>query len=201
MHPEKAKFLSTPSGWRATAISINSADQLKHFYPRPPGGGRHRRCSRNTNVANFYPRPPGGGRHITGLFTVPTCNNFYPRPPGGGRRLTPNDTAQLMLIFLSTPSGWRATWCAQWNDVCQYISIHALRVEGDCTINANCPGDDEISIHALRVEGDNRQFPHVDGCSNFYPRPPGGGRHVVFVHLAKVSRLFLSTPSGWRATV
>ena len=39
--------------------------------------------------------------------------------------------AKRLILFLSTPSGWRAT-----------------------TINANCPGDDEISIHALRVEGD-----------------------------------------------
>ena len=44
-------------------------------------------------------------------------------------------------------------WCAQWNDVCQYISIHALRVEGDRHAGYNITPE-EISIHALRVEGD-----------------------------------------------
>ena len=59
------------------------------------------------------------------------------------------------------------------------ISIHALRVEGDffnfCRAVAL-----KISIHALRVEGDKlKNCPPVTGVY-FYPRPPGGGRHVFF---------------------
>ena len=56
------------------------------------------------------------------------------------------------------------------------ISIHALRVEGDY----NGPfsyGATLISIHALRVEGDL--------C-------------LAFALTSQI--LFLSTPSGWRAT-
>ena len=34
---------------------------------------------------------------------------------------------------------------------------------------------------------------------NFYPRPPGGGRHNA-VSAVPGSAQFLSTPSGWRAT-
>ena len=34
----------------------------------------------------------------------------------------------------------------------------------------------EISIHALRVEGDPRPLFYSSPPSNFYPRPPGGGR-------------------------
>ncbi len=79
------------------------------------------------------------------------------------------------------------------------ISIHALRVEGD-TINANCPGDDEISIHALRVEGDLSRFSKVLSTLYFYPRPPGGGRRCPPEKCDK-KKVFLSTPSGWRATV
>ena len=57
-----------------------------------------------------------------------------------------------------------------------HISIHALRVEGD--VNGKLePIEAQISIHALRVEGDN----------------------VLFLATIKLS-LFLSTPSGWRAT-
>ena len=79
--------------------------------------------------------------------------DFYPRPPGGGRPGTFTfDWAQG--LFLSTPSGWRATrklpqlFC----DIA--ISIHALRVEGDVA-DRFFDDPDAISIHALRVEGDD----------------------------------------------
>ena len=56
-------------------------------------------------------------------------------------------------VFLSTPSGWRATntntTLQQWFS----ISIHALRVEGDGFF-CEKPERLHISIHALRVEGD-----------------------------------------------
>ena len=59
----------------------------------------------------------------------------------------------IFFEFLSTPSGWRATKTGFPSSQDSFISIHALRVEGDgyrafavlCFI---------ISIHALRVEGD-----------------------------------------------
>ena len=35
------KFLSTPSGWRATVLGIGDFHRDAYFYPRPPGGGRH----------------------------------------------------------------------------------------------------------------------------------------------------------------
>ena len=35
------KFLSTPSGWRATTLFLCAAQIRMNFYPRPPGGGRH----------------------------------------------------------------------------------------------------------------------------------------------------------------
>ncbi|WP_418784714.1 hypothetical protein, partial [Hominenteromicrobium sp.] len=56
-------------------------------------------------------------------------------------------------IFLSTPSGWRATdlEVAQKQEL--KISIHALRVEGD-VYRVSYSQDGQISIHALRVEGD-----------------------------------------------
>ena len=57
------------------------------------------------------------------------------------------------------------------------ISIHALRVEGDSTPEPTSTPTPEISIHALRVEGDPSAL-------------------ILFIKLA----IFLSTPSGWRAT-
>ena len=59
--------------------------------------------------------------------------DFYPRPPGGGRPIDVSVTNPLFR-FLSTPSGWRATrhYVRQAQKII-YISIHALRVEGDKT--------------------------------------------------------------------
>ena len=80
--------------------------------------------------------------------------DFYPRPPRGGR---PG-------IFSTT----RSTG---------FISIHALREEGDACAVALHLDSEVISIHALREEGDRA------GCGG---KPPG--------------RRFLSTPSARRAT-
>ena len=57
-----------------------------------------------------------------------------------------------------------------------------------------------ISIHALRVEGDHLRYASTAEAPDFYPRPPGGGRRLRLVQLPK-NFGFLSTPSGWRATV
>ena len=101
----------------------------------------------------FYPRPPGGGRLGRHFMSIARADYFYPRPPGGGRR--------------------------------QVTRKHVLH--------------DKISIHALRVEGDCPPMRALQGLPYFYPRPPGGGRRIK-VHLLNGATQFLSTPSGWRAT-
>ena len=65
-------------------------------------------------------------------------------------------------LFLSTPSGWRATAAAVAEPAAALdISIHALRVEGDTMLGSAC----RLKMH-------------------FYPRPPGGGRLLLFIFLA-----------------
>ena len=86
-------------------------------------------------------------------------------------------TNSTLSIFLSTPSGWRATLICFWYINKLEISIHALRVEGDFETVVGYKSIDYISIHALRVEGDN--IPTVS---------------------LRAAKRFLSTPSGWRAT-
>ena len=59
-----------------------------------------------------------------------------------------------------------------------FISIHALREEGD----ARCWPSGflrRISIHALREEGDHRPEHCSANRTNFYPRPPRGGRQIA----------------------
>ena len=104
---------------------------------------------------DFYPRPPGGGRPRG------RCENIiilrFLSTPSGWRATLSCSRANQRLIFLSTPSGWRAT---------AYLHGFAFwRV---------------ISIHALRVEGDMSPRKRGVGLKYFYPRPPGGGRLFCF---------------------
>ena len=149
---------------------------------------------------NFYPRPPGGGRRRASLRGCFDGVDFYPRPPGGGRPRG-NFHGLYIEIFLSTPSGWRAT--RAFHTVTRRSDYFYPRPPGGGRqLDGASKGyGAAISIHALRVEGDGtmmRFFPSTN--SHFYPRPPGGGRLVVATGQATVVA-FLSTPSGWRATL
>ena len=89
---------------------------------------------------------------VRGYYEMRRNIYFYPRPPGGGRpRISCVVTA--LFLFLSTPSGWRATVAQRAFALIKFISIHALRVEGDNMSYAEFKAS-TISIHALRVEGD-----------------------------------------------
>ena len=78
------------------------------------------------------------------------------------------------------------------------ISIHALREEGD-EFGVYAWDPDRISIHALREEGDLLSSSSTWAFTNFYPRPPRGGRHLQR-GFDNQSVIFLSTPSARRAT-
>ena len=85
------------------------AEKLEnHFYPRPPRGGR--------------PRPGGKGQERWLFLSTPSA-----------RRATLSNMAKIlrMLLFLSTPSARRATVHHSTGQSNWYISIHALREEGD----------------------------------------------------------------------
>ena len=78
-------------------------------------------------------------------------------------------------IFLSTPSARRATKDSLCMANLVYISIHALREEGDPgSRHPDHPAS--ISIHALREEGDASTMRRLNPRFYFYPRPPRGGR-------------------------
>ena len=175
VHSKFFEFLSTPSARRATCFVWVRLCAVAHFYPRPPRGGRPRvRRGRTmfwsisihalreegdallarwqSKQAYFYPRPPRGGRRLVFFFLCLDLLDFYPRPPRGGRPIDDGFVA-VRLIFLSTPSARRAT-----SGGCR-PGVHRL-----------------ISIHALREEGDGCAAVSRSCASNFYPRPPRGGR-------------------------
>ena len=119
--------------------------------------------------------------------------------PSGWRATFSSSARSSYSGFLSTPSGWRATCrCLPLHPKSPAISIHALRVEGDC--KPLCRNYILwISIHALRVEGDIVTPPMPDEGSEFLSTP-SGWRATICPRSSASDMLFLSTPSGWRAT-
>ena len=173
-------FLSTPSARRAT-YRITSVNILPgYFYPRPPRGGRpitlfHVSAELVISIHALReegdrPVPPVAGRSMY----------FYPRPPRGGRRLVryslgrhpeisihalreegdsmPCTNPNVFIIFLSTPSARRATksWAA--------LSCASLFLSTPSARRAT---------RQLCAGGQHE--------SNFYPRPPRGGRRRDFL--------------------
>ena len=81
-------------------------------------------------------------------------------------------------LFLSTPSARRATHRIQ-------VQLRQL----------------PISIHALREEGDTAAIWHRRPPSNFYPRPPRGGRPTAGSCPARWSDFYPRPPRGGRPKI
>ena len=124
----------------------------------------------------FYPRPPRGGRRGEVRHLCIIQNDFYPRPPRGGRPCYPAERSAR-----------------------PYISIHALREEGDIVLNIvplavaiflSTPSARRAT--GMGTVGLTTPLPFLSTPSarratcccrsqghelrHFYPRPPRGGR-------------------------
>ena len=87
------------------------------------------------------------------MYPIKNDTTLFLSTPSGWRATILRHNRDKSFPFLSTPSGWRATEHFFNRFAKVKISIHALRVEGDAItyILRHCVF---ISIHALRVEGD-----------------------------------------------
>ena len=193
------KFLSTPSARRATCVFKGIHPPLIPFLSTP--SARRATVSASTSGAaasNFYPRPPRGGRPLVTALHNRT-GRFLSTPSARRATLRFNFRWSMLAKFLSTPSARRATLSGPRRSSPCFISIHALREEGDT---------------ALKTIGDNaKKFLSTPSArratatgetgwrasSNFYPRPPRGGRPGCHDHCERYAE-FLSTPSARRAT-
>ena len=128
----RSKFLSTPSARRATLYNHRHAHCCQISIHALREEGDRVRFLRSSQRHNFYPRPPRGGRRVPRT-RRPQPVHFYPRPPRGGRPATALHRGKA-AVFLSTPSARRATFWRFRNGLCDEISIHALREEGDMPI-------------------------------------------------------------------
>ena len=192
----------------------------RHFYPRPPRGGRPGLDIAVVLAFLFLSTPSARRATAVARSTASRSMYFYPRPPRGGRRGWMLHRGGLQT-FLSTPSARRATGILHhsctpfpisihalreegdlrrgWLQRTCRISIHALREEGDVQRSGNADGRHGISIHALREEGDTTEPDLTTISFDFYPRPPRGGR-LSSKAIGSTIKLFLSTPSARRAT-
>ena len=205
-------FLSTPSARRATTTR-KIYQQLRDISIHALREEGDPDCwYRDSWRTNFYPRPPRGGRPVPSKVALPSPN-FYPRPPRGGRRNAVCFPADHIVISIHALREEGDLVQHQLHHEAGTISIHALREEGDpedqrpqrrrsISIHAlREEGDglprfmgpeDVISIHALREEGDLLRGSIWTITSNFYPRPPRGGRppalpallpwHTISIH-------------------
>ena len=110
----------------------------------------------------------GGGRARRGR------KDFYPRPPRGGRQ-PDREKREGKMLFLSTPSARRATHEPE-----------------------ELPGGFFISIHALREEGDPAGRSAFISQNNFYPRPPRGGRPGHTITRSSMIYFYPRPPRGGR---
>ena len=146
-------FLSTPSGRRATLTSLSISRQvtISIHALRVEGDGH---VVLVDGFGKLFLSTPSGWRATIKLLARCYNPNEFLSTPSGWRATKFLLVFNARAVFLSTPSGWRATNLISLCEACHNISIHALRVEGDG------PGLGDI-INAF---------------------------------------IFLSTPSGWRAT-
>ena len=173
--PHGGVFQSTPSVGRAT--TLKSGCQALHFeisIHALRGEGDRQAIPGIGVLLNFNPRPPWGGRQKERLKAAELLG-FQSTPSVG--RATPKSPIWIgARLFQSTPSVGRATEHGGVMQHKEFISIHALRGEGDRTSvsfdgvaglfqstpsvgratgrNGGAVPWPVISIHALRGEGD-----------------------------------------------
>ena len=194
------EFLSTPSARRATSsplflllypvISIHAlreegdgtvrrmVQNLHHFYPRPPRGGRPVPLALRGLVFCRFLSTPSARRATPEEPHVRICHcYFYPRPPRGGR-----------LSQVIQTSGTTA------------ISIHALREEGDLMMLCSSVS----AILFLSTPSARRATSPAFcglGSALVFLSTPSARRATSITRSIQTPLQFLSTPSARRATM
>ena len=237
------KFLSTPSARRATCcrpparglspISIHALREEgdpqdhdhnqrgRHFYPRPPRGGRQACIFTRTITSLFLSTPSARratfyrpGRYLPGMISIHAL-----REEGD-----PSSAVRFWLqkVFLSTPSARRATPDSRraerglahfyprpprggrpvmQDGLTRYVKFLSTPSARRATPRGKQATESTaISIHALREEGDVMQSFTKKYCFQFLSTP--SARRATFKpeQSSVLQGLFLSTPSARRAT-
>ena len=170
------------------------------FYPRPPRGGR-RSVNKMKKISEIFLSTPSARRATFFSFSYLGFILFLSTP--SARRATPSAGCQTHAHdqFLSTPSARRATTGSPFVQILALYFYPRPPRGGRPSLTSFTLISAIISIHALREEGD----PSINGASkfssHFYPRPPRGGRPKTRKAILEHILTFLSTPSARRATL
>ena len=193
-----AVFLSTPSARRATSIGaqVECMAYISIHALREEGDCSF--CPRLVGHPVFLSTPSArratSQRGGVGLMLFISIHALREEGDRGSAVQAPN-----IKVFLSTPSARRATLLANWaSTFLVFLSTPSARraTKFHCVSSLIF----RISIHALREEGDPFSLRSRWGQTDFYPRPPRGGRPASASPFIR-NPVFLSTPSARRATV
>ena len=171
----------------------------RHFYPRPPRGGR-RGPKKPRSARTLFLSTPSARRATVASSSSTSVSKSFLSTPSARRATRPNGGPAHAKIFLSTPSARRATCTRPEHRAHQDISIHALREEGDINPEPDDAATDNFYPRPPRGGRPAGMTEKQRAEFNFYPRPPRGGRRASGL-LAVRATAFLSTPSARRATV
>ena len=190
-------FLSTPSARRATLAEQAQRVRISisiHALREEGDSGPPSNSSRQTSfLSTPSARRATAQRRLLGQRGGISIHALREE----GDRLAEGDGCRGAL-FLSTPSARRATYDGSMvladHEFLSTPSARRATHELDHGQRAQV-----ISIHALREEGDDLRHKGRARGSNFYPRPPRGGRRGSSPAMDG-PLVFLSTPSARRAT-
>ena len=151
------------------------------------------------NLSYFYPRPPRGGRHaVLTANGIATAISIHALREEGDNAMQAINSAKQS--FLSTPSARRATRHPHIGHrrFRQFLSTPSAR---RATSALSPYISEKTDFYPRPPRGGRRALCHqrIGDHDNFYPRPPRGGRQQPAGKTGGQKR-FLSTPSARRAT-
>ena len=220
-HIDVYAFLSTSPAWGTTRTTPRASNTCRTFYPRPPRGGRHLDVGQRHKCMGLSIHVPRVGDDPAKMDAIAgRMKTFYPRPPRGGRPafLLPHIDVYAFLstspawgttpiafaiisthaCFLSTSPAWGTTSSRQGRILCSSLSIHVPRVGDDQAGRDSWSVPSLLSIHVPRVGDDTNVFAKSACMTDFYPRPPRGGRLINGVLHKRYDAFYPRPPRGGR---
>ena len=137
-------------GDNSAEAAANRAWQISIHALREEGDGTVANYSKTKAISIHALREEGD---VTRAIKEQWPTYFYPRPPRGGRQSSSN-LREHRVQFLSTPSARRATWCVRASRMSEFNFYPRPPRGGRQESACDCVVLLFISIHALREEGD-----------------------------------------------
>ena len=174
-----------------------TAPPVSYFYPRPPRGGRRGGVFLSAVCAGISIHALREEGDVSGSSMLSRSPNFYPRPPRGGRLKLISFKATLYR-FLSTPSARRATIISNNSyGLLRFLSTPSARRATASPRPLPRMESAFLSTPSARRATTKKIQATTEG-SNFYPRPPRGGRPLRAEPTVNATNFYPRPPRGGR---